>query len=196
MPDLFVPALAPAAFFAGEQPVLRGDGLVLRPWRRLDWPILVRAYENPEIERWHVRRLQEHEARNWAAVRAREWRERAAVDWAIADDGDLVLGRIGIRRFELEKGLGEIAYWVLPDARGRRVTARALELVCAWAFGRQGMHRLEIAHSVGNEPSCRAAQRAGFLLEGVKRAELRHADGWHDMHLHARLADDPPPTRG
>jgi RimJ/RimL family protein N-acetyltransferase len=196
MADLFVPTLAPAAFFAGEQPVLRGDGLVLRPWRRLDWPILVRAYEDPGIQRWHVRRLQEHEARHWAAARAREWRERAAVDWAITDERDIVLGRIGIRRFEFEKGLGEIAYWVLPDARGRAVTARALELVCAWTFGRQGMHRLEIAHSTGNVASCRAAERAGFLLEGTKRAELRHTDGWHDMHLHARLADDPPPRRG
>jgi len=190
---LFLPALTPSVFFAGDQPVLRGDGLVLRPWRRPDWPMLVRAYQDPDIQRWHVRTLREQEARSWAATRAREWRERAAVDWAVTDESDAVLGRLGIRRLELEKGLGEVAYWILPDARGGHVTARALELVCAWAFGRQGMHRLELAHSVRNEASCRVARRAGFVLEGVKRAELWHADGWHDMHLHARLADDPAP---
>jgi RimJ/RimL family protein N-acetyltransferase len=194
MPDLIVPALDPLAFFAGEQPTLRGEGLVLRPWRESDWPALVRAYDDPEIQRWHVRTLDEREARRWAAIRAQQWRTRAAVDWAITDEADCLLGRLGIRRLELGKGLGEVAYWVLPDARGRRVTPRALEVLCAWAFGRQGMHRLEIAHSVDNEPSCRVAEHAGFALEGVKRAELWHHDGWHDMHLHARLTDDPPPA--
>jgi hypothetical protein len=30
------------------------------------------------------------------------------------------------------------------------------------------------------------------MPEGTKRAELLHTDGWHDMHLHARLATDKP----
>jgi RimJ/RimL family protein N-acetyltransferase len=193
MPDLVVPALDPLAFFAGEQPVLRGEGLVLRAWRESDWPALVLAYGDPAIQRWHVRTLDEREAREWAIGRAQRWRNRAAVDWAITDETDCVLGRLGIPRFEFEKGLGAVAYWVLPDARGRGVAPRALSVLCEWAFERQGMHRLELDHSVDNEPSCRVAGRAGFALEGVKRAELWHLDGWHDMHLHARLAGDPPP---
>jgi RimJ/RimL family protein N-acetyltransferase len=155
---------------------------------------VARAYADPEIQRWHVRALDEREARGWPAMRAHQWHSRTAVDWAITDETDAVLGRLGIRRFELEKGLGEVAYWVLPEARGRRVTPRALAVLCAWAFERQSMHRLELAHSVHNEPSCRVAERAGFALEAVKRSEMHHADGWHDMHLHARLAGDPPPA--
>ena len=38
------------------------------------------------------------------------------------------------------------------------------------------------------------AGHAGFPLEGTKRGESRHRDGWHDMHLHARLAGDPRPA--
>jgi RimJ/RimL family protein N-acetyltransferase len=34
------------------------------------------------------------------------------------------------------------------------------------------------------------AEKAGFAAEGVKRGAGWHADGWHDMHLHARLAID------
>lgn len=52
------------------------------------------------------------------------------------------------------------------------------------------LHRLELAHSVRNPASCRVADKAGYRLEGTKRQEGRHADGWHDMHPHARLRSD------
>ena len=208
MPELVTPAFDAATFFAGCQPTLRGDGLVLRPWHERDWPLLLRAYEDPGVRHWHGRTLDEAEARGWAELRARQWRTHEAVDWAIVGgdaaasagrtatgsaDAGAVLGRLGIRRFELDQALGEVAYWVLPEARGARVATRALLVLCDWAFGVTGMHRLELVHSVANAASCRVAERAGFVQEGVKRRELLHADGWHDTHLHARLADDPGP---
>ena len=45
-------------------------------------------------------------------------------------------------------------------------------------------------HSVANHASCRVATKSGFPLEGTHRRALLHTDGWHDMHLHARLRDD------
>ena len=40
-----------------------------------------------------------------------------------------------------------------------------------------------------NLPSSRVAIEAGFDFEGVKRCAGLHLDGWHDMHLHARIND-------
>lgn len=37
---------------------------------------------------------------------------------------------------------------------------------------------------------CRAAVKAQYLAEGTKLSSALHADGWHDMHLHARLNND------
>ena len=54
---------------------------------------------------------------------------------------------------------------------------------------------VELIHSTRNPASCRVAENAGYKLEGTKRREALHADGWHDMHLHARLIDDPQPDR-
>ena len=192
---LVPPLLRPDAFFADPQPALHGEGLVLRPWRGGDAAAVAQAYSDPAIERGHMASLARHEAQGWIDIRSRRWHDRAGADWAVAsaDAPDAVLGRIAIHRLVLEQGLGEIAYWVLPGARGQRIAARSLGVLCGWAFGAGGMHRLELCHSVGNPASCGVAQRAGFALEGVKRAELRHADGWHDMHLHARLAGDPAP---
>ncbi|MFI7162061.1 GNAT family protein [Rhodococcus erythropolis] len=66
-----------------------------------------------------------------------------------------------------------------------------------WAFREVGFHRLELEHSIHNPRSCRVATKAGFNEEGVRRGSARHADGWHDMHVHARLRSDQPsaPTR-
>jgi RimJ/RimL family protein N-acetyltransferase len=38
-----------------------------------------------------------------------------------------------------------------------------------------------------NAESCQVALKAGFALEGTARSALLHTDGWHDMHVHARL---------
>ena len=34
------------------------------------------------------------------------------------------------------------------------------------------------------------AAKAGYVLEGTRRQQALHWDGWHDMHLHARLQGD------
>jgi RimJ/RimL family protein N-acetyltransferase len=60
----------------------------------------------------------------------------------------------------------------------------------AWCFGTLRLHRVELCHSTANVASCRVALCAGFAAEGTKRGEGRHADGWHDMHLHARIDND------
>jgi RimJ/RimL family protein N-acetyltransferase len=112
----------------------------------------------------------------------------------VLDAGD-VAGQISLRRVVLVEGLAEVSYWVLPGARGRRIAPRALSAVTAWAFGTLRLRRVELCHSTANVASCRVAQYAGFAAEGTKRGEGRHADGWHDMHLHARLDNDVDQNR-
>ncbi len=49
---------------------------------------------------------------------------------------------------------------------------------------------MELDHSTLNHASCRVATKVGFVVEGTKRAQALHLDGWHDMHAHALLVDD------
>jgi RimJ/RimL family protein N-acetyltransferase len=86
--------------------------------------------------------------------------------------------------------LAEVSFWVLPEARGRHIASQALSAMTAWSFTALRLHRIELCHSISNIASCRVAQHAGFTLEGTKRGEGRHTDGWHDMHIHARLDTD------
>jgi RimJ/RimL family protein N-acetyltransferase len=171
------------------QPLIDAGGPLLRPWRPADLPAVVAAYRDPAIQRWHCRSMTLEEARTWIAAWPDRWRQETGAGWAVVDPSEVV-GQVSLRRLALSDGLAEVSYWVLPAARGRRIAPRALSAVTAWCFATLGLHRVELYHSVLNIASCRVAQRAGFSVEGTKRGEGRHADGWHDMHMHARLSTD------
>jgi RimJ/RimL family protein N-acetyltransferase len=70
----------------------------------------------------------------------------------------------------------------------------AVRIAAAWAFDDVGLHRIEIRHSVENAESCGVAVRAGFAYEGTAAASLLYGDGWHDMHVHARIAATDTPA--
>lgn len=184
------PVVAPGTMRSHVQPDIHGAGLTLRPWLPSDRSTVVAAYADPDIRQWHLRTMSNEEATDWIAHWPGRWRAESGAGWAVLDAGR-VAGQISLRRLDLPEGEAEVSYWVLPSARGRRIAPRALTLLAGWSFRTLGLHRIELNHSTANRPSCRVAQHAGFLPEGTKRAQTRHADGWHDMHLHARLATDP-----
>lgn len=130
------------------------------------------------------------EASTWVASCAAAWTAETGADWAIVEES-AVVGRIGLHDINHAQGSAEVGYWVLPAARGRKTTARALQALARWAFTEVGFHRLELNHAVGNAASCRVATQACFVHEGTRRAEELHPDGWHDTHLHARVAVGP-----
>lgn len=105
-----------------------------------------------------------------------------------------LLGALTVRWTDRSDGLGMIGYWLLPAARGRGLATRAAVAATDWAFRTAEVRRLELAHAVENDASCRVAVRCGFPAEGTLRASYRFGDGeYHDEHLHARLATDPAP---
>jgi RimJ/RimL family protein N-acetyltransferase len=167
------------------QPELNIDELILRPWRPEDVTVLVQAYRDPAIQQWHCRSMTNAEAKFYIEAANRAWADESAANWAVTD-GDDVLGRMSVK-VDLTEGLAAIGYWTLPAARGHGVAPRALGVASNWATSRLGLHRLELEHSTLNEPSCRVALKAGYALESTKRSQARHADGWHDMHLHVRF---------
>ncbi|WP_328321339.1 GNAT family N-acetyltransferase [Kribbella sp. NBC_00382] len=188
MPVLVEPALPTGILRDEEQPRLMGDGLVLRPWGVDDAPLVREAFECPDIQRWHVRRLDTaEEAIEWTVQWPLRWAAEEAVSWAIVDDGNEPVGQVGLRSISLAEAVAGVSYWVLPAARGRGLAVRAVQVMCDWAFGEVGLHRLENHHSTLNDASCRVAEKTGFAHEGTLRQAIKHADGWHDWHVHGRL---------
>ncbi|MEU6680426.1 GNAT family N-acetyltransferase [Streptomyces sp. NPDC046925] len=183
--------VVPAGTFARqEQPTIPvPGGLLIRPWQAADAPAVYEAFQDPVIQRWHAREADSvHEASGWIEGWVKAWPEERDAYWAIADAAtDALVGRIALRLIVLADGQAEVAYWTMPSARGQGIAPRALTALSEWAFDEVGLHRLELTHAVANEASCRVALKTGFAPEGTKRSAVLHADGWHDMHLHARI---------
>ena len=75
-----------------------------------------------------------------------------------------------------------IGYWIDRNYASRGYTTQAVKLVTAFGFSQLGLHRIEINVRPENAASCRVAEKAGYLLEGQRKAFL-HIDGaWRD-HL-------------
>lgn len=188
MPAFTDPVVPAGRLRAMTQPDIVVDELTLRPWRASDAPAIVAAYRDPAIQQWHVQSMTDEEATTWATSWARRWTTETGAGWAI-ETGGQVVGRMGLNRVNLFEGTAAAAYWVMREGRGRNVAPRALQAVTEWAFTEIGLHRIELQHSTRNEASCRVAVKAHYIAEGTKRSSGLHADGWHDMHLHARVND-------
>src|SRR4051812_31560571 len=176
MPVLVEPALPSGILRNLEQPRLEADDLVLRPWRAADAPIVREAFDCPDIQRWHVRRLDsDEEAVEWTGQWPLRWAAEEAVSWAVVDAEDEPLGQVGLRGISLAEGAAGVSYWILPAARGRNLATRSVQVVCDWAFGEIGFERLENHHSTLNQASCRVAVKTGFPHEGTLRRAIKHA---------------------
>lgn len=192
MPSLTTDIIAATAFTGRSQPVISAEQLVLRPWDLADAPAVLDAFSDPHIQRWHVRAAASlEEVSTWIHAWVADWSAGRHANWAVTDTGtNELLGRASIKNLDFENGQGGVAYWTMPHRRRQGVATRAINTLSRWAFQDIGFHRLALTHSVHNTASCRTAVRTGFVLEGTQRRAGLHRDGWHDMHLHARLHDD------
>lgn len=186
MPLLVDPVVTPEQFSNTEQPTLRTGGILLRPWTEDDVSAIVAAYQEPEIQRWHVRAMTPTEALEWIEDARKSWSESTAASWAVEVD-EAVAGRMTLK-LQPAFGVAVAAYWTCVEARGRGLAPQALTRATQWAF-EIGLHRVELEHSTANPASCRVAAKAGFDAEGTRRSAMLHADGWHDLHVHARISE-------
>ena len=154
---------------------------------------------DPLTRRWNdaPRVVDLDTARQWCADGA-DWSEGAHATFSVleATTGRLA-GNISLWQIDLEESRSaSVGYRTAPWARGRGVASTALLAVTGWAFSGLGIERISLPHTVGNDASCRVAEKAGYVLEGVMRGAWREPDGTRlDDHLHARLSTDPYPER-
>jgi [ribosomal protein S5]-alanine N-acetyltransferase len=188
MTSLVTPAVPAGTISALPQPTLGVAGLIIRPWLLDDSPDVLKAFSDPAIQQWHLLTLETRsEACKWIADRQKSWQDEKGANWAIADQSaQVIIGRVGLRDINLYAGQAEFTYWMLPHARGQGTAAQAVTAVTRWCFDKIGLHRLIITHSTANVASCKVAEKAGFMHEGTMISHLKHADGWHDMHIHGK----------
>jgi [ribosomal protein S5]-alanine N-acetyltransferase len=173
---------------------LRDGPVLLRPYRRSDaatWSRL-RIANQDWLEQWESSpRGRWAELNSTAAYRylyrdqARSARRGESMPFAICVDaeygterlvGHINLGNI-VRRAFCSTYVG---YWIDSRVAGRGIMPTALALAVDHAFGRGGLHRVEVNIRPENHASRRVVEKLGFREE-ARHARYLYIDGaWRD----------------
>lgn len=176
-------------------PVLTDGVVTLRGWTLADAADCARACDDPVTARWlpvpQPYTLADAESYIGGHI-AQAWADGTAAELAVTDavSGDL-LGAMGLKLANRGLGFGEVGYWTAPWARGRGVAGRGAALSARWGLDVLGLDRVELLADVANLASQRAAEKAGFVREGVARRARPDRDGTaRDMALFSLVRDD------
>lgn len=178
--------------------VLSTDRLVLRAHTRDDIDAVLHGATDPGVQRWLPmpspgRPYTRAHAENWCLVAA----PKARVDgdgqqWAAVDAATgAYAGSVGLNRTMWKAGTTEVGYWLVPEARGRGLATEAVAAVSRWALLDQGFQRVELKAAVGNTPSRRVAEKAGFTYEGTERNAMPLHEGRTDLAVYSLIPTDP-----
>ena len=180
---------------------IKGEGVYLRfaEMRDFDeWAALrekSRAFLTPWEPIWPFDDLTRASFR----YRLRRHAEEASRDesytfFVYREEDDVLLG--GLSLGHVRRGVSMAAtlgYWIGEPFAGKGYMTRAVRAVAAYAFEKQGLHRVEAACLPNNEASRRLLARVGFKHEGFARAYLNINGQWRDHLLFALLDADPRP---
>jgi RimJ/RimL family protein N-acetyltransferase len=115
-------------------------------------------------------------------------RERGLLAPYVIEDTDArrILGGTNLRLYDPMRETVELGYWLFVEARGRGVATRTVRALVDDSHSR-GIVRVEAHVRLGNIPSERVLERAGFEREGVKRKLLRYGGTRVDATLFAHV---------
>lgn len=175
------------------EPVLRGDGLYLRPAGNADYSawVRLRAESRDFLMPWEPIWPEDDLTR--AAFRRRLRRQ---VDEMARDESfsflifdatsDIMLGGLtlgGIRRGVAQAGT--LGYWMGAPHAGKGRMTRAVSAAVRYGFSTLRLHRIEAACLPENVASKTLLERNGFQCEGLARAYLKINGAWRDHLLYA-----------
>lgn len=168
------------------------SGYRLRPWRAGDAAVLLRSVADPEIARDLPPLGHLADAKAYVAKLAGHDDLVAFAIVRVDEAGDVVLGGVHARLDRVMR-TAWVSFWLLPDARGLGLGSRATVALADHLF-REGVYRLELAHRLSNVAARTVAERAGFVPEGIMRAEVEFDGVRYDTALMSRLVTDPAPA--
>jgi RimJ/RimL family protein N-acetyltransferase len=172
------------------------ESVRIRPYRLDDgWEIVGAVHESlAELTPWmpwaHAAYAL-HESQQWLHVQIAAFELRTAFEFAMVGPGGEYLGGCGLNQLDPANRRANLGYWVRSSATRRGVATAAVRLLREWAFGSTDLVRLEILAAVGNAASCRVAEKAGAVREGVLRSRLLLHGATHDAMLFSFVRPAP-----
>jgi ribosomal-protein-alanine N-acetyltransferase len=174
-------------------PVITRPPVMLRPFRDQDAGLVQSVASDPLIPL--ITTVPASGDLGDARAYIERQRERLACGdgstFAVADaDTGGAVGQIGLRLKNLTDGRASTGYWVAGQFRRRGYVAAALAAISYWELSVEGIHRVELYVEPWNQGSWRAAERAGYVREGLLRSWQQTGHERRDMYMYSLLPQD------
>jgi ribosomal-protein-serine acetyltransferase len=111
----------------------------------------------------------EDDSRSFLASVSAQREQGRGPTFGIVCDGALA-GVVGFLPVDHANRIGEIGYWLVPQAQRRGVMTQCCRFVVRYGFLTLDLNRIQIAAGTENRASRAVPERLGFKLEGVLRA--------------------------
>lgn len=176
-----------------EQPVLRTNRLILRPFVVEDAiavQLLAGAREVADTTLHIPHPYPSGAAEQWIATHPDAWESGTGVTYAITDaDNGVVMGAVALT-IAPPHARGELGYWVGLPFWNRGYCTEASRAVLDLGFGPLALHRIQARHLTRNPASGRVMQKLGMRPEGINRDAMRKNDRFEDLAMYAILAHE------
>jgi RimJ/RimL family protein N-acetyltransferase len=173
--------------------MLRGDKIGLRARYETDVPVLHAELHDDVATRSRA------DSRPWRPITPGS----AASPFAVADPSDEVAffsvvhladdelaGEALLWGIDLHNRTAHLGLALRPAFRGRGLGADTVRVLCHYGFVVRGLHRLQIDTLADNAAMIRAAEQAGFVLEGTLRRAAWVSGEFLDEVILGRIRDE------
>lgn len=160
------------------QPVLQDGDLTLRPTTIEDAPVMY-DYIAGDVEISTFTTVPADYTLEMAHDAIERWsvgyQEKTVMQNAICINDGPIIGQVSLQSIDLRDHHAEIGYLLNKDFRGHGIMARAVSLLCDYAFG-IGFRRLGAFAMPRNVGSIRTLEKNGFIQEAVLRNYITEVD--------------------
>lgn len=175
-------------------PRLIGQHVMLREYQSEDFSCIRQWVNDATVTRYLSTRF-------WApqsTVDTQEFLSRMmqsshnAYNFVIADAKDgRYIGQLDMFRVDWRLRQGEIGMVIASaEDRGRGFGTEALRLLSRFAFETLGLERIELEVHMHNAAAIRCYEKAGFVLEGIKRHAYYNDGAFSDLGMMSLLRED------
>jgi RimJ/RimL family protein N-acetyltransferase len=113
---------------------------------------------------------------------------RADEKWFLIERKDGA--KIGLVVLEVEGGVQEIGYDIIPNERGKGYCTEALKIAVDYIFLSKPLVRIQAHTNLKNKASQRVLEKAGFGKEGIVRKRIFVRGDWRDEFLYSILREE------
>ncbi|MBS1532423.1 MAG: GNAT family N-acetyltransferase [Bacteroidetes bacterium] len=168
--------------------VLRGNGFILRDWKKGDEISLQRNADNVRIFNCLTDKFPSPYTMDFAEAWVNMHSDQDPMLIFALDIGGEIAGAVGIElKEDVYRKTGVIGYWLAEQFWGRGIMPEAVKLVTAYAFERLGLIRMQAGIFSKNPRSMRVLEKAGYQKEAILRNSVVKNGEVLDEHIYAVL---------